>query len=295
MTTSVCLLPWDRDVHLEPQYVRILEAIAEHTPRAQYSVVLHGSALWGDRTTLRSGVPISDVDVLVIGDTLSDLPAAASAFRVIADEWGAGAVPFFKLSVKFRTIAEIATEELSANELGALLHGCTLLGPSRFEVFRPDPGWFYDQANLAIRTRLLYVAGQQKEITSSRYKCVLSRYLAARLLLDIPTVGLVLKGFVGLSYGHRVAHFLAKYLEEVPREIMRELQSTLTRALLTKQDPEGNECPDIPKATSLLVRYSSMLGLKDPIRHNTSQFWIESRPLDLRDRTLWKTCRRSLS
>jgi hypothetical protein len=291
LTSGVCLPSWNRDACLEPEYVRILEAIVEHTPQAKYSVVLHGSALWGDRTILRSSIPISDVDVLVVGDELSDLRAAAVALRAIAEKWGVGAVPLFKLSVKFRTSREIATEELSANELGALLHGCVLVGPSRFEVLKPDALWFYAQANLALRTRLLYVAQQQKDIASSQHRCALSRYLAARLLLDIPTTGLVLKGIVGLSYRHRVANFLSEYIEVWPHETMRELEGILTRALLTKQDPESNDCMDISTAAGLLVHFGEMFGLKDSNPGDNSRFWVESRPLDLRDRTLWKNSR----
>ncbi len=279
---------WNGDAHLEPAYARLICAIAEHKPSANYAAILHGSALWGDRTNFRTGAPISDVDVLVVGDSLSELSAAASALRSIAEVYGVSSVPLFKLSLKFRTVDEIAIEELSANELGALIHGCVLVGRSRFEIMRPDEKWFYDQANLAVATRLVYVAEQQKEIASSQYEQVLSRYLAARLILDIATVGLLVRGFAGLSYTTRVATFFSECLRAVPGEFVTELQGMLITALRTKRDPEGHECTDIATAADLLLRYGRMLGLQVPMPLNSSEFWRESRPLDLRDRVIGK-------
>ncbi len=278
---------WENDEHLEPEYARLLHAIAEHKPLAHYSVILHGSVLWGDRTTLRNGVPISDVDVLVVGEALSDLSAAASALRSIANSDAVSAVPLFKLSVKFRTVGEIAVQQISANELGALMHGRVLVGQSSFEILRPDRIWFYEQASLAVATRLIYVAEQQREIASSSYEWVLSRYLAARLILDIPTVGLLSKGIIGLSYTYRVTTFLDEHIEEVVAEGLPALQDALLTALRTKQDPEGYDCLDIPAAANLLICYSRTLGLIGAVPPNPGEFWRTSRPLDLRDRTLW--------
>lgn len=258
-------------------------------------MILHGSALWGDRTCLRNGVPISDVDVLVIGDTLADLSAAAAALRAITDLCDVPAVPLFKLGVKFRTAHEIAREVLSANELGALRHGRVLVGRTRFDILRPNRNWFYQQSGLAVATRLVYVSEQQQEIGASSYTGVLSRYLAARLILDIATVGLLLKGSSGLSYTSRVAAFLGECRERLPAEVLPELESALLRALYTKRDPEGHECTDIPSAANLLLRYSRMLGLTAPMPSNTAEFWRNSRPLDLRDRQLWQMARRASS
>ena len=287
LTTRVSLPTWKPNPRLEPGYARLLRAIVEHKPPAEYSVILHGSALWGDRSNLRTGLPISDVDVLVIGNSLSELSAAASALRSIAQSYGVSTVPLFKLSAKFRTIYEIGIDELSANELGAMMHGCVLVGPSRFEIMRPVGRWFYSQANLSVATRLIYVAEQQRKIVSSKYEPVLSRYLAARLVLDIPTVSLLLRGITGLSYTYRVNTF-SRWLNSVHSEFAPNLQGILITALKTKRDPEGHHCMDISAASNLLLRFSRALGLTDPVPQNATEFWRDFRPLDLRDRMLWK-------
>jgi len=288
ISTHVCLPLWEGNAFLEPQYTRVLNAIVSHKIPPTCSVILHGSVLWGDRTNLRVGLPVSDVDVLVVGNSLSDLSAAAVVLKSIAQANVKSSVPLFKLSAKFRTTSEIV-DCISANELSALLHGRVLVGPTSFDVLRPNQTWFSHQAQLAITTRLIYVAEQQKIIASSKYKGVLARYLAARLVLEIATVGLLAKGLVGLSYTHRVVSFLTHYNRTVPTHLRQDLRSVLVDALCIKRDPEAHQFIDTSTAASLLVKYCRILNLVNTVDFGVEDFWRNLRPLDIRDQMLWKS------
>lgn len=293
VTTCITISPWKPDPSLESIYFRPLHAIAEHSRRAPYNVILHGSVLWGDRTILRRGVPVSDIDVLVVGNTISDLSGAVCVLRSIADAYVKSEIPLFKLSVKLRTTAEIAQGNITANELGALLYGQVLIGPSCIEVPRFGLAWFHMQAELAVATRVYYVAEQQAMIASLSDTTAIARYLAARLILDIATVALLLRGVVGRSYTWKVETFLKERHPQFSSKIISGLRARFKAALRTKKDPENNECGDITDATELLLKYCHLLGLKETLKLPPDEFWRKLRPLDIRDRILWQTAGRA--
>ena len=282
---------WHPNFDPDPIYGEILHAVAGHRPTSDYSVIAHGSAIWGGRTVMRNGFPVSDVDILVIGLGQPGLITAARALYLVSKPFLIPEMPFFKLGVKFRTVEEITSNRITVNELGALRHGKLLCGRSEFEVYRPHPRWFHSQARLSVRTRIAYDAKQRERIRNDRFERPLSRYLAARVLLDIPTLALVTKGILGNDYTARVRQFLQMF-ESFPQMDPgsdKELAATLNEALRTKHDPENHQCGTVERAIVRLLDYTTRLGI-GPIApiDTTDKFWEQERPLDLRDQGIWR-------
>lgn len=286
-TRSVCIGRWRQQGELEPPFASVLRFLASHRPCASYSIVVHGSALWGDRTVLECGEPVSDIDILIIGKQLDDLSCAAKLLRPLCLSIHRPQMPLFKLSAKLRTVDEIAGEPITANELAAVENGAILCGEPIFEIAVPDRQWFGEQARLAFRTRIAYTALQVRAAQCSPYWVAIERYLASRLILDIATVGLLLlANTMGRSYTNRVA-LLQANLNGDQLRIPKEILHSLRLALRTKRNPERHSCGTLSEALSILRKGVRDLGLLDADSFSLDGFWECERPLDMRDRELW--------
>ena len=269
---------------------RILRDVAARVDSSGCSVVVHGSALWGDRSRLRTGLPISDVDLLVIGESIDHLQCAARELvapsRSIAEE----GIPFLKLSAKFRTYSELTPEQLTANEVGAIRLGRRICGRSRICLPRLCLSWFRDQAVLAARTRLAYVAKQQSQAFGHWAETALLRYLAARVVLDIPTIGLLMSGTTGHSLSWRVRRFGENGLRQLGLNPAEEasLISLLRRAIKVKREPDLHSFIELAESILLFRRLAAALTACSESILFTSLAWASERPLDLRDRAIWR-------
>jgi len=272
------------DPTLEPAYAAVVAALRAHVPAARYRVILHGSTLWGDRSVLRSGLPISDIDLLVVGDDISDLPVAADQLSALWRPFARPDAPTFKLGIKFRSSAELASDAITANELAAVRHGRLLCGAPSLEISRPAPVWFAAQAALSVRTRIAYGADQLLRFAGHPRLAALRDYLAARILLEIPTALLLAHRQVERSYPERVRAVAAL---PAYRTLSVEfgLAGQLARALRTKRDPDSGGCGTMSDAIALLELVAQRVGVGSG-RAGSLAALDRERPLDARDRRL---------
>ena len=271
---------------LRQPYYDAVTAFAAPVPSSSCSVYLYGSAQWGDCTILRDGRPVSDIDLIVVGESIDDLRKAALHLSDRFAPFRRADAPLFKLGLKLRTRCEVAERKLTINDVTALLWGRLLSGPPI--VFpQPSARWFERQARLVVPMR--------RECTGTQRKLInvlgkpLERYLAARTLLDIPTLLIRSPDDVRGGYRERVARFPSA-LESIamPDAERRAMVTLLQAALLTKMAPEGHECGTVEEAEQLLRRFAAWCGVVAAPGQGRS-FWQAHRPLDVRDWQLRQT------
>jgi hypothetical protein len=267
-------------------YAQVVAALSAPIPFAECSVFLYGSARWGDYTILADGRPISDVDLLVIGSSLDDLRIAASHLNGVFRRFRRDDAPLFKLGLKMRTHSELTDLTLTVNEVSALTGGRRLNGPP-VTFHCPRPLWFRRQARLVVPTRL-HCNATQREFASSPND-PLNHYLAARTLLDIPTLLIRRADDLRGGYRERLTRF-GERLASIPVKASEKtrLRSVMAAALATKLAPEKRNCGSIDEAEELLAGFAAKCGV-EAADGNGMVFWNAHRPLDVRDWELRQT------
>lgn len=232
---------------------------------------------------MRNDIAISDVDILVLAESVSSLASAAESLRPMAQEMRSRQISTFKLSPKFRTFQEIESGEFSVNELAAVEYGKVILGRTELEVAIPPASWYFEQAHLSLETRLAYTQRQMLLVSNDRSVGVLMKYFASKILLEVATIGLLTKCLVTTSYTNRVGLYLNLFNLSSDSRIGR----TLSAALTIKRNPNENGGESIEAASQFLTSEAMCLGVEPPSANLSDQFWQHHRPLDIRDRQLF--------
>lgn len=267
---------------LPAPYRQFVDVLACHPLPPSTSVLLCGSVCWGDLTTLRDGTPVSDVDLLIVGPSLAELRTAAAELAMLFRPFQRAEAPLFKLGMKLRLDTELTKELLTTNELAALQRGRLMCG-KRHAIEAPGSEWCRRQADLVVPTRLVCNATQAERIAGHRDESALRRYLAARTLLDLPSITLRHARELGHSYDHRVAQF-CRAVDALPFSTgeRRELRHLLGAALRTKRKPQDHACGSLPAAEATLELVARRAGVAAEAADRTV-FWTSRRPLDVRD------------
>lgn len=246
---------------------------------------LHGSVVSGETTVERhTGLPLSDVDLLVVGPSLSSLATAAQSLAGVDAALRRPEAPLFQLGVKFRLFSELSPPLLSANELGALTWGQWIRGRPLGISSPLSNGWFRKQAILALHTRLCYDADRIQRLNGAASPGAHRSYIIARTILELPTIGLLSKGLLFASYQERVDRFLRLMAPEG----VRMFGAVLQEALRLKRSPSFPTELRATTARRFLVAGARRIGLE--IKDDdlpSSAFWSTHRPLDVRDREIW--------
>lgn len=262
-------------------YKQFVDVVRASCSEYGSSVFLVGSVLWDEATVLHDGTPVSDIDLVVVGDCLDELRRAARGLTALFVPLRRSDAPFFKLGMKLRMPSELTGELLCANTFAAVTCG-RLLSGSRVPFALPGLQWYRRQADLVVPTRLQCNSTQREQLGAK--DVVLHRYLAARTLLDITAVAATgLQDVVG-SRVQRLARFERKLQRDsafAPSE--REmLRHSLAAAARTKKDPERHSCGTLADAERLLSEVAIRCGAKADAA-DRQIFWQAERPLDVRD------------
>lgn len=262
-----------------PVYTEVVNELAGAASATSCSVYLYGSALWGDCTLLADGRLISDVDLLVVGGSLSELCDAARRLDGAFSAFRRDDSPLFRLGLKLRMPCDLAEPMLTINEVLALVCGKVLSG--RQVRFR-EPGfaWLRRQARLVVPTRL-------QCNTSKRWIADADpeshRYLSARTLLEIPTVVIRDIRDIGCSYTRRLEIFEQNLAwEDIEESTRAHYRALLFAALAAKLNPENHTCGTLDEAEENLARFAAECGVA-PVEGEGMHFWTAHRPLDVRD------------
>lgn len=258
----------------------------EQTWIAVYGSVVHGEFAFDSSR----GQPLSDIDLLVLSDSMHSLKLAASALASIDVALCQSLAPWFRLGVKFRTLPELRLSSITATELAAIQTGLWVTERPSLSSPQPTWRWWQQQADLAIRTRIFYDLKRIESLAAPSPS--ITRYLAARTILELPTAYLLTQGLVLGAYTDRVAAFLNnRHLrKKLPGPELANLDRWVTEALKIKK----NEPSDFPlsfhESQALLVRNARILNILRGSQelHSCTGFLQENRPLDARDILLWQ-------
>jgi hypothetical protein len=263
-------------------YREFVDSLTTRTPAPPYSVILCGSAQWGDLTILRDGTAVSDIDLLVVGTSLEQLRVAAREIAERFRPFARADAPLFKVGLKLRLRDELTPEHLSINEVAALLRG-RLLSGRPVQLTEPGEEWCRQQANLVVPTRLRCNASQQALLNGIPNGAAMRRYVAARTLLDLPLIHLRSARELGHSYAERVSRF-TRSLGSLPLDgsERRFLQTHMAAALRTKRAPDDYGCGSVASAERVLFNFAVRCGVAADAGRQ-ADFWQARRPLDVRD------------
>lgn len=261
---------------LPPIYAAAAASAAALALPADTTLILHGSALWGDVSVLADGTPVSDIDLLVLAPRMTSLRQTARRLRELSTALGLPLSTFCRLGVKFRLHVELKPELLTANEVSALLHGQLLRGEIPIRALQLTESWYLHQAWLSTSTRLAYASYQASLLESDADATALRNYVATRVVLEIATAALLQHGQLRRSYSERVERW-----EQLEPGQSPWLQSLMRAALTIKRTPDAKPFVSIENARSILRAWT-----RDTLRTapcSAKRLWAVYRPLDGRD------------
>jgi hypothetical protein len=252
---------------------------------------VHGSAATGELSTIPElSLPISDIDILVVSSTWDGLEQAVRLLTRVDNSIRRPDAPFFRLGVKFRLVSELVPSLMNANEVAALRFG--RWGHGRRPGIRGPLSreWFQNQAALSIATRSEYDAPRLEIARRSLHSSVHLNYLAARTALETATVILLAAEQMARTYSARVTESL-RLLRRLSRhsQDQAEWSCVLREALRVKRSPGTATWLDYDSALRFLrCQGERVAALLSPTIVSTQLPWSELRPLDGRDKELWK-------